>query len=105
MKSSGQQLDLLIRRTWEQHVLPDISRLWKPGATVSGEMCERALVARVAQKLLEDQKEFQAADRQADAYAAEIDLLREGLIDLDEDGGHEDAELPRSLSTPRIRRT
>lgn len=105
LKASNQDLDLLIRRVWQQHVLPDISRLYRPGAVVSGEMCERALVARVKQAFLEDQKEREAADRAAEEYTAEIDLLREGLIDLDEDGQKSDAEVPRSLATPRIRRT
>lgn len=105
MKASSQDLDLLIRRTWQQHVLPDISRLYRPGAVVSGEMCERALVARVKQLLLEDAKERESADRAGEEYTAEIDLLREGLLDLDEDGAKSDSEVVRSLSTPRIRRT
>jgi len=59
----------------------------------------------VKQLLLEDAKERESADRAGEEYAAEIDLLREGLIDLDEDGSKSDSEVVRSLSTPRIRRT
>ena len=105
--ASHQDLDLLIRRVWEGHVLPAIGRIYAPGAMVSGELAEQALIAAVKTTLAEEAKDLDAAEIYRDQYRAHMDeiaSLMVGLVDTDEDGVRDDDETPRGALTPIIMR-
>jgi hypothetical protein len=99
---SNQRLDLLIKRTWERKVLPAIGAMWQPGALVSGEAAEEALVYAVRWKLALDAKDNETADKLQALYRAALDRLKDSSIDLDEDNVAEDEV--RGAVTPRLYR-
>ena len=101
---SNQRVGILLRRLWERHVLADISRVFRPGAMVSGEAAERALVAKAKEYIENEAKNYEAADRYVEEYTAALDIIKESLVDLDESGGVDDDEVVRSIRTPRILR-
>lgn len=102
MLGSNQKIDALIRRMWDTRVIPDIARIFHPGAMVSGEAAELALANKLKEFLENEAKNYDAADRYAVRYNHALDQIRDGLVDLDESGGVGDTEVVRSARTPRL---
>jgi hypothetical protein len=101
---SDQRIDMLLRRIWEQRVLPDFARLAPPGALVSGESLDTALLAKFKEIAEVEAKNYESADRYAKEYTDTLAALQTILVDLDEDGSVDDTEIPRGLRTPKIMR-
>jgi hypothetical protein len=100
--AGNQRLDLLIRRTWERKVLPAIAAMWAPGALISGESAEEALILAVRLKLARDAKDFESADKIEALYRTALDRLQSVPVDLDEGGEADDAV--RGAVAPRLLR-
>ena len=102
---SYQDLDRLIDVTWSRKILPDVAKmLGTPGAAISGDSLESALLKRVLADLAVRARDFETADRYEADYAAAIDEIRTTAVDLDESGGQSDDEIPRSRNAVRILR-
>jgi hypothetical protein len=102
--SSQQKIGLLIKNIWESRLLPDLGRIVSPGALVSGETANEALLYRVVRHIMLQSRDFDGAELYDDMYKDAIDRLRSGLIDPDESGGVGDDETVRGVRTPRVRR-
>lgn len=104
MIASGQHMEILIRQTWRGIVLPEIGHLFAPGALASGEAARPLLAAKLKQILCELARDFEAADVYQERWRAELELLRDSVIDLDEDGEQTDTERPQSPLVARMQR-
>lgn len=102
--ASQQKIGLLIKRIWETRLLPDLGRIVPPGALVSGEAANEALLYRVVRHIMLQARDIEVAETYDDMYKDAIDRLRSSLIDPDESGGVGDDETVRGVRTPRIRR-
>ncbi len=102
--SDQQRIGLLIREKWRTRVLVDIGHMWAPGALVSGEVANEALLFKVVQHIARQARDMEGADMWGGLYLAALDSLRSTIIDLDESGGVGDDEIPRGVATPRLLR-
>jgi len=102
--ASHQALDLMIRRMWHRQVLPAIGRMYAPGAIVSGEVAEQALVSLVKAVLCEEARDYESALIHREQYTGHLNEISQSMIDLNEDGVQTDAEQPRSLNSIRVLR-
>ena len=102
--SSQQRIDLLIRRIWETRLLPDIGKVFSPGALISGELANEALLYRVVKHVLMQARDFEGAEHYDDLYMSALDSLRSNAVDADESGGVDDDEIIPGIRSPRIRR-
>jgi len=105
--NDAQRIDLIVKRLWHRRVLPDIAKLMRPGAVVSGEDCDELLLLAF-QRWMVLRKPGEGATVRAemlsDEYRVAMDELRNTLLDLDESGGTDDTEIPRGSATPRLLR-
>lgn len=105
MLGSDQELDRLVGFVWNRRVLIDVARLLgTPGAMISGEDLDHALITRVLADLYMRAEKLEIADRYEAQYAQAIDGIRQTAVDLDEDGGQDANEIPRSRRAVRILR-
>lgn len=97
---SNQKIDLVLRDLWERHVLPDVAkRLGSPGAMVSSERVDAAMLYRFAEHLYRQGRNTERADKYAELYTNQLEEIALGVVDLDEDGGQSADEVPAS---PRV---
>lgn len=104
MIASSQHMEILIKEMWRGVVLPEIGRLFHPGALASGEAARPLLAAKLKQILCETARDFQAADIYQERWRAELELLRDTIVDLDEDGEQTEIERVPSPLVAQIRR-
>lgn len=103
---SDQPLDRLIRWLFERELLPDISKIYNPGAIVSGEQLDKALLYKLREYMADAaiEGDGEVAKSHAESYVGAIDELANSLLDVDEDGAAED-EPPRGAMAPRLLRS
>ncbi|MCP3973184.1 MAG: hypothetical protein GY720_01685 [bacterium] len=105
MIGSDQKIDLMIRRRWEQVVLPDVAKiLGSPGAMVSGEAVARAVIYSVQDLMYRTDGNMERANDYAELYVNQLQEATDGMVDLDESGGQSETEIPPSAHSRRMRR-
>ncbi len=105
MIGSDQKIDLMIRRRWEQVVLPDVAKiLGSPGAMVTGEAVERAVVYSVQDLMYRTTGNIERADNYAELYVTQLEEVSAGMVDLDQSGGQGETEIPPGAHSRRMRR-
>ena len=101
---SNQRIDYLLRHLWESRVLPDIAKIFNPGALVSGAEADEALLFLVQQYMARKSKELELAEEYGRLYGDALDELRNSMIDLDQSGAQGEDEVVRGINTPRMMR-
>lgn len=102
---SNQRVEVVLRRLWRRHVLPDVAKiLGASGAVVAGESLEQAHLYKLGEQLAREAKDHESAERYSELYSAALDEMRTTVTDIDEDGGQSDDETPRGRRTPRMLR-
>jgi hypothetical protein len=102
---SDQKIGLILKRMFENRVLPDVAKiLGSPGALVSGEAVDEAVLLKFQEIVSRKAKDYEGAHEYANLYVHQLDEIRLSVTDLDESGGQDVDEVPRSMRTPRIMR-
>jgi hypothetical protein len=98
---SDQKLDPIIRFCWENYVLPDVAKLLgSPGAMVAPDAVDAAVLYRVEEYIYRQSRNTERADKYAELYVRQLEEVSSSIVDIDQDGGQSDGEVPPS---PRAR--
>jgi hypothetical protein len=102
---SDQRVEHILQRIWEEVILPDVAKLLgSAGAMVAPEVIEEAHLYKFMEQSYRRAREFDAAKEYAEMYKSQLDEVRLSIVDLDEDGGQGDGDIPRGMRTPRLMR-